>query len=92
MKPFEPTNADALKTINECRRAGREHSPGHSKGKPAVSSMTTNIDVRFATPLPLEIEIRRRTRPPELKPGPLPVRRLPEAWITAINSPGTGNQ
>jgi hypothetical protein len=71
MKPFESTNADALKTINECRRAGREHSPGHSKGKPAVSSMTTNIGVRFATPLPQEIEIRQRTKPPERKPGPV---------------------
>lgn len=71
MKPFEPTNDDALETINECRRAGREHSPGHSKGKPAVSSMTTNIDVRFATPLPQEVQIRRRERPPERKPGPV---------------------
>jgi len=71
MKPIEPTNADALETINECRRAGREHSPGHSKGKPGVSSMTTNIDIRFATPLSMEIAIRQRTRPPERKPGPV---------------------
>jgi len=33
--------------------------------------MTTNIGVRFATPLPQEVQIQRRERPPERKPGPV---------------------
>jgi len=73
MKPLE-FNSAMLK-INECPREEREQRKlAHSKGKPGVSSMTTNISVRFATPLPIEVEIRRRARPLEQKPGPMPAR------------------
>lgn len=64
-------NAEAL-TINECRRAGRKNTPGHSKGKPAVSSMTTNISVRFAALLPVEIAIRRVHETTERESGAVP--------------------
>jgi len=86
MKASESNNLTLLKTINECRRAGREHTLGHSKGKPDVSSMTTNIDVRFATPLPMEIEIRRLNEPPGRKPGPLSVPVHLAAWMAATTN------
>jgi hypothetical protein len=74
MKLFKTNNEPSLKTINECRREGRKlKKPGHSKGKPDVSSMTTNISVRFAALLPVEIEIRRLNKPPKQKAEPLPV-------------------
>lgn len=50
--------------------------------------MTTNISVRFAAPLPLEIEIRRRTKLSELKPGPMPARLFKAAVQTG--APTTG--
>ena len=76
MNEFEFNSGQSLETINECRRAGREESPGHSKGKPDAPSMTTNISVRFATPLPVTIEIRRRSPVPERTPGPVRVPLL----------------
>jgi len=87
MKPLEFNSA--MLTINECPREEREQRTlAHSKGKPGVSPMTTNISVRFATPLPLEIEIRRRTKLSELKPGPMPARLFKTAAQTT--APTTG--
>lgn len=45
--------------------------------------MTTNIDVRFATPLPVAVEIRRRNPVPERQPLPvwMPPRPGPVAEI-----------
>jgi len=45
-------------TINECPPRTTEPARAHSKGKPDVSSTTTNINVRFAAPRPIEIPIR----------------------------------
>lgn len=52
-----------LKPINECC----EQNPvttgfAHSNGKPAATSTTTNINVRFAPVLPVEVGIRRLTK------------------------------
>jgi len=73
MNPLKSNSGEPLETINECRRAGCEPAPGHSKGKPDVPSMTTNINVRFAITLPVAIEIRRRRPVPERHPGPVRV-------------------
>jgi hypothetical protein len=83
MNTFESNSGQPLETINECRRAGRVQTPGHSKGKPDVPTMTTNIDVRFATPLPVAVEIRRRNPVPERQPLPvwMPPRPGPVAEI-----------
>lgn len=79
MKEFKTNNEPSLKTINECRREGIK-KPGHSKGKPAVPSMTNNINVRFAALLPVEIEIRRLNKPPKHKAEPLPVSSRNTVW------------
>jgi len=55
---FPAANSPSARTINECPPRTTEPALAHSKGKPDVSSTTTNINVRFATPLPLEIPIR----------------------------------
>jgi len=84
---FGSDSVKPLKTINECRRAGGKNTPGHSKGKPDVSFMTTNIGVRFATPLPVEIKIRHLKRLPEHnKTGPVPVPLQLAAQATATTN------
>jgi hypothetical protein len=47
-----------MQPINECPLRLPEPSLAHSKGKPDVSSMKTNINVRFATSLIEEVPIR----------------------------------
>jgi hypothetical protein len=73
MNAHEFNSGQPLEPINECRRAECEQAPGHSKGKPDVPTMTTKIDVRFATPLPVAVEIRRRGALLERNPGPVRV-------------------
>src|SRR5882672_2567444 len=77
MKPFDFNSALSLQTINECLRGLPEEGLVHSKGKPGVPPMTTNINVRFANSLPVEIEIQHREKIPERKqpvtPGFLPM-------------------
>jgi hypothetical protein len=48
----------SAQTINECLLRPPEPSLAHSKGKPDVSSPRNNINVRFATPLTVEFQIR----------------------------------
>ena len=45
-------------TINECTLRSAEPGLAHSKGKPDVSSTTTNINVRFAIAYTMEVQIR----------------------------------
>jgi len=45
-------------TINECLRESPKTCPVHSNGKPGVSSLTNNIDVRFAPTSSLKITIK----------------------------------
>jgi hypothetical protein len=45
-------------TINECTLRSAEPGLAHSKGKPDVSSTTTNINVRFAMSYTMEVQIR----------------------------------
>jgi hypothetical protein len=44
--------------ISECRRAQTASTPAHSIGKPDISSMITNINVRFAAMASLPLKIK----------------------------------
>jgi hypothetical protein len=57
MKPPD-RKSPLAKPINECPLRRTEPRLAHSKGKPGVSPTKTNINVRFATPLTEEIQIR----------------------------------
>lgn len=57
MKPPE-SHLSAVRAINECPPRSTEPGLAHSKGRPDVSSTTTNINVRFATPVIMEIPTR----------------------------------
>ena len=59
MKTDDPINAQLrLQTLNECLRVPPETSPAHSSGKPDVPSTINNIDVRFAPPISIQLQIR----------------------------------
>lgn len=64
MKPSDLTSPEQpmlmlrLQTINECPLRSTEPSLAHSKGKPNVSLTTNNINIRFATPLIEEMQVR----------------------------------
>ena len=59
MKTNDTSNAKLrCQTLNECLRVLPETSPAHSNGKPDVPSTINNIDVRFASHSPLQLQIR----------------------------------
>ncbi|HTB82733.1 MAG TPA: hypothetical protein VK742_03685 [Candidatus Sulfotelmatobacter sp.] len=85
MKTFEDHGGISPQTINECRRERPEPPPGHSKGGPDAKPLKNRISVRFATPLPEQIEIKLR---------PIPERTWLDqlwspiaAWMEKVNQP-----
>ena len=55
---FMAPDPSSAQTINECTLRSTEPGLAHSKGKPDVSSTTTNIDVRFANPFSMQVQVR----------------------------------
>ena len=89
MKTFEGHGGTSPQTINECRRERPEPPPGHSKGGPDAKPLKNRISVRFATPLPEQLEIK--TQP---KTGPISQKTWLEqlwspiaAWVEKVNQP-----
>jgi hypothetical protein len=78
MKTCDTNNLSPLaQTINECLLRQTEPSLAHSKGKPDVSSTSTNINVRFAAPCMAEIQIRVAASEARAKPAyPVPLTVL----------------
>ena len=77
MKTFDGNGALPLPTINECPRGKSKKYRAPSKGKPDVPARSS-ITVRFAIPLPVEIEIKPFVKSP---PAGLPTVTEPPAQI-----------
>jgi hypothetical protein len=77
MKTFDGHGPLPLPIINECPRGKFKKCRARSKGKPDVPARSS-INVRFAIPLPVEIEIKPFVRS---TPAGLPALTQPPAQI-----------
>jgi hypothetical protein len=84
MKTFEDHRGTSPQPINECGQGRPEPFLAHSKGGPDVNPLKNRISVRFATLLPLEIEIKLR-RPAVSRPLTDPLTLPMAAWVEEIN-------
>jgi hypothetical protein len=85
MKTFDDHGGTLPQTINECRRERPEPHPGHSKGGPDANPLKNRINVRFATPLPEQLEIK--TQPLAQKTWLEQLWSPIAAWVEKINQP-----